>query len=184
MRAVTHVHSRIYHLNRYAGIRNLREIVFPSVAVHGPIRPPFDRANVLPVTRKSGEVQVLPMTSIVIRVLLRLWYADTHAKRNYPPLSIIDYLRRCPPPGDPGEGELRRNFNRFIAVIPLFLRKIQGDQLFRPAPVLLRYEGEEELREVQGGVGHAVRKQSQQKQPLVSAKVTDVRQDIVEGFQL
>lgn len=68
---------RILHLSRYTGVRNLREIVFPPNAVRGlVVCPPLDRAGLAPVARNNGEVQVPPVTSVVIRVILGLRYSD------------------------------------------------------------------------------------------------------------
>lgn len=68
--------------------------------------------------------------------------------------------------------------------LPLCLGEIRRDQLVYPAPVFVRHQGEEELREVEDGIGHAVGEQGQEQQPLVPAEVADVRQDVVEGLQL
>jgi len=52
----TVTHSKILHLSRYTSIRDLREIVFPLVAIHGFVCLPFDRAIVFPTIYKSEEI--------------------------------------------------------------------------------------------------------------------------------
>lgn len=66
--------------------------------------------------------------------------------------------------------------------LPLLLREI--GQFVYLAPVFLRHQGDEELREVQDRVFHAEGEQGEQEQPLIPAEVAYIRQNVVEALQL
>lgn len=81
--------KEILHLSRYTRVRDLREIVFPLGAVHGPVCLPLDRAHLALVTQYVGEVQVPPMALIVIRIIRGLRYGDIDSESTIRALRAI-----------------------------------------------------------------------------------------------